>query len=346
LDRVISVLERGISATAMPGCVVVVLRETKTLLHAALGTLDGTTQTTTHTLYDLASLTKPIATAATVLSLVERGLLTLSTPICEFFPETQSPATVRHLLTHTSGLPAWIPCYQSGHGIQAAINAILKLSTPPPETQYEYSCLNYILLAEIVRIASGKRLDHAATEAIFAPLGLESLTFSPKPEHCAPTHSLEGPDTEKDAGVVLRGIVHDGNARGIGLSGDVSGGVGDVSGNAGLFGTALDIARFGQAILSGKLFGTPTRQRLLTPQSTPGGHTYGFFCLPNHFTPIGELLPDTTIGHSGYTGTLLTLVPELSTVICLVSNAVFSHNAKSEFLLYRRRFLNAVAAEL
>ena len=246
-----------------------------------------------------------------------------------------SPVAPGIHIRHPGG--PWTACYNEGMGLEEAVTAISKL-TPrgAPGTHYEYSCLGYILLAKIVEKLTGVTLAAFATEQVFAPLGLTSLTFQPDPALCAPTIPQEGPNT----GETLRGIVHDGNARAIRASGQ------SVAGNAGLFGTAADVARFGEAILQGGFLGSPTRRRWLTPQSTPPGHTLALFCKPNGYTPTGELLSDQAVGHSGFTGTVLTLDPQTNTVIVLLSNAVYLDNSKTQFLPLRRRFFNAVAGSL
>lgn len=325
----------------MPGAVVCVRQRGETLWHEALGTTDGSAPTTLTTLYDLASITKPVAMASSICTLVEHGELTLTTPLTDFIPTAShlKDATLRHLLTHTSGLPAWIACYQDeGSGLDAAVSAIGKLPLRgAPGTHYEYSCLNYILLAQVLETVTGTTVDHFAAEQVFAPLGLsEQLTYHPDPARSAPTISQEGPRS----GETLAGVVHDGNARAICAEGR------SVSGNAGLFGTAEAVARFGEAILHGGLFGSPTRQRWLLPQSTPPGHTLAFFCKPNGLTPTGDLLSDRAVGHSGFTGTVLVLDPESGCVVVLLTNTVYVDNSKTEFLPLRRRFMNALAGTL
>ena len=334
-------LLRGVEQRAMPGAVVCVRRRGETLWHEALGTTGGSTPASLDTLYDLASITKPLAMASSMTALLEQGEVALSTPLTNFLPDAPhlKSATVGHLLTHTSGLPAWIACYKDeGNGLEAAVRAILTLELRgAPGTHYEYSCLNYILLARVLKSITGTSLDRFAAQHVFAPLGLaDTLTFHPNPTDCAPTISQEGPRS----GETLAGVVHDGNARAITAEGS------SVSGNAGLFGTAEAVARFGEAILHGGLFGSPTRQRWLTPQSTPPGHTLAFFCKPNPLTPSGELLSDRAVGHSGFTGTALVLDPETGCVISLLTNAVYLDNTKTEFLPLRRRFMNAIAGAL
>jgi CubicO group peptidase (beta-lactamase class C family) len=334
----LALLERAIEAGAMPGAVVCTFRSGEPLFHKALGTLDGEEPAYPEALYDLASLTKPIATAATLLTLIEDGTLALATPL----PELLGPRaghlkdiTLRHLLTHTSGLPAWTACYALGEGLESAVEAVLREPAAPPGTKYEYSCLGYILLAKILQTVTEKPLDALAAERVFSPLRLESLTFWPDPTRCAPTVAREGLEGEP---TLLRGVVHDGNARAIRAGGGVSG-------NAGLFGSALDVARFGEAIRTGLFFGDPTRRKILTPQSDPPGHTLMFFCPPNAYTPTGDLLSEKAVGHSGYTGTLLTIDPEHELTVALLTNAVYGEG-KGEFLRWRRKFLNTIAAAL
>ena len=332
-------LAEGIAAGAMPGVVVCVRRHGQTLWHEALGTTDGTEPAHTHTLYDLASLTKPLATASSISVLVERGELLLSTKLSSLLPEVESlkDATVFHLLTHTSGLPAWAPCYTDGNGLPNAVRAIAKLPLRgAPGTHYEYSCLGYILLSQILERVAGQTVPQFAAQNVFGPLGLHHFSFTPSAAQCAPTRPQEG----SHVGETLRGLVHDGNARAIRAEGT------SLAGNAGLFGTAEEVARFGEAILHGGFLGSPTRKRWLTGQSTPPGHTLALFCKPNDFTPTGELLSEAAVGHSGFTGTALTLDHETGCVIVLLSNAVYLDNSKTLFLPVRRRFMNAVAGSL
>ncbi len=342
----LAVLKRGVEAGAMPGGVVCVRRGGQVMLHEAFGTRDGRSPTTLNTRYDLASLTKPMATSASLLTLVEAGEIALTQTVGEFLGEqagTWASVTVKHLLTHTSGLPAWIACYEHGDGHEAALAAILGL--PPdvePGTRYTYSCLNFILLHRIIEQVAGQGLDMFARAQVFGPRDLPSLTYRPAPASdspVAPTISREGPDKD----TILVGRVHDGNARAIG----------GVSGNAGLFGTARDVARFGQLLLppddsAMRLFGAPTRARILTSQIAPdvGAHSLLFFAQGNGFCPAGDLLSPRAIGHSGYTGTLLTLDPTYDLVVALVTNAVYTpdgDDGKASYLSVRRKFLNAVA---
>jgi len=135
----LDVFKRAIDDGAMPGATISIYHRGEKRLDAALGTLDYSRLATIETIYDLASLTKPMATGASVLTLVEQGRLTLTATLPEFFGSAANhqDITIKHLLTHTSGIPAWIPCYENGLGHDAAIDAILKLPTVPVGTKYE-----------------------------------------------------------------------------------------------------------------------------------------------------------------------------------------------------------------
>lgn len=353
LARAVSLLEKGINEGALPGGVVCALRRGRVFLHQAVGTLDGTRPATTETLYDLASLTKPMATAASILTLVEQGHLTLAASLPFLLGDAAAHlpgVTVHHLLTHTSGLPAWTACYKKGRGIDSAVEAVLRQPTAPTGTKYEYSCLNFILLTKIVELVSGETLDGFARENVFDPLGLTDTVYRPDArlyERIAPTRSQEKLGDEDDPAAILVGVVHDGNARGIEADGQ------SVSGNAGLFSTARDVAAFGEAIRRrGKgrerIFGAPTLARCLENQINPavGAHTFLFFAQGNGYCPAGDLLSPQTVGHSGFAGTLLTLDPAHDLTVALLTNRVFADPDGAKWLATRRKFLNALAAAL
>jgi serine-type D-Ala-D-Ala carboxypeptidase len=329
--------------SAMPGFTVCAFHQGRPILHEAFGTIDGKQPVRHETLYDLASITKPIATASSVITLLERGELLLGQSIAEYLPQAShlSKVTLAHLLTHTSGLPAWTACYKEGYGPENAVERILQQpTTAAPGLHYEYSCLGFILLSRVVKQITGQELDAFAPKNVFAPLGLKSLTYHPKPTQCAPTMSNEGPDATLASLVTLQGVVHDGNARGI--SCENSG----VSGNAGLFGNAYDVARFGESLRNpGKLFGTPTLRRVFENQLRPevGGHTLLFFANPNGLNPTGDILSSRAVGHSGFTGTVLTIDPTFDLTVCVLTNAVYG-DGKDEWLRTRRKFMNALAA--
>ncbi len=351
LDRAVDVLRSGVG-TAFPGATLCAFRKNRCFLDLAFGTHGGSSPVRLESLYDLASLTKPMATASSILTLVERGKLSYTDTLGILFGDADAGAwkgvTVKQLVTHVSGLPAWLPLYKSGPGLDSAVKTILATPAedrPKPGANYEYSCLNYILLGRVVEMVSDKSLAAFARENIFAPLGMIDTMFQPDAlmhKRIAPTRSDEGP--EETLPVTLCGSVHDGNARGIG----------GTSGNAGLFGTARDVARFGNALLhpgETRLFGDPTLTRVWENQipGGVGGQSLLFYTDCNGYNPSGDLLSPRTVGHSGYTGTILTIDPANDLVVSVLTNSVYPLEngvGKPGWLALRRRFLNALAAAI
>ena len=333
-----TILSRGIDIGAYPGATLVVTQGRHVVTDIAIGTIDGQRRVTPNTLYDLASLTKPIATASVLSDLLRSGDILLSQTVGEILgPDAGrlKSRTLLQLMTHTSGLLPHIPCYDYGLGLDAAVDAIVRTDIEPAGTVYRYSCLGYIVLAKIIKVVTGQSVDAAALNRCWNQLSLNSLSYKPTGQ-VAPTRSLEGPEGQA---VELIGIVHDGNARGI-----AAGGNGDVSGNAGCFGTARDVAAFGRAVLSGEWLGVPLSKRWLCDQSQPAGHSLALFAGMNPLVPKGEIFGDGAIGHSGYTGTALLMIPDLDVVIALCTNAVYGD--KEAFLLHRRRIMNVIAGQL
>jgi CubicO group peptidase (beta-lactamase class C family) len=243
-QKVQLLLEQGI-ATNIYSCCVVAVGDSKSVWHTASAGLADPEQGTpadSSTLFDLASLTKPVACASSVMALVEEGVLQLEASVSSLIGE--APAwfqriRLRHLLTHTSGLPAWKPFYEHAQG-DGLVQAVLQ--TPPsrlPEVGYEYSDLNYILLGEIIRRTSGKSLADYSRERIFLPVGMPDTLYNPG-EHLLPRVAVTA-NCPWRKGQTLRGQVHDANAWAMG----------GVSGHAGLFSTANDLARFCQMLLRG-----------------------------------------------------------------------------------------------
>ncbi|MBM3500982.1 MAG: beta-lactamase family protein, partial [Armatimonadetes bacterium] len=271
------------------------------------------------TVFDLASLTKPLATATAVLQLAEAGRLSLQDEVSRFLPafsgDQRDTVTVHHLLTHSAGLPAY-KNYLEGHmGPDEILADLCRLPlAAPPGARFIYSCLGYMLLRAIVGTVAGQRLDAYCTQRVFYPLGMHETLFNPPPEvreRCAATEQL--PDR------VLCGEVHDENARA--LEG--------VGGNAGLFGTAADVARFCRMILNdgaldgARVLSEPLLHRALSNQALHPGHARGFgWDIDSDYTPVvrGDVFPAGGVGHTGYTGTSIWIDPPSRTFIVLLTN--------------------------
>ena len=351
LERVREVLARSVEEKAFPGGVWGVARRGQVVALEAFGRRDIEPEApaTVDTLYDLASVTKPVACATAAMRLLEQGRMHTLEEARSFFPQRTLPhwagIQLGHLLTHTSGLPDWTSTYSEACGDEAVLSKIFSVEMKgAPGTRYEYSCLGYITLGKIVEKVAGEPLDAFTEREIYAPLNMDrtgyrriSTTRKASPDdNIAPT---KGGDRDRGK---LYGEVHDGNASA--LDG--------VSGNAGLFGTASDLLRFGQMLLNGgeldgaRILSPLTVRQMLTNQveKSIGGHTWGLFCAPNPMHPSGELMRDDSAGHTGFTGTSLLVNTGLDLVAVLLTNRVLYDTALH--LRARRLFHNTLAAAI
>src|SRR6185295_4822504 len=255
-----ALVEAAIARHELPGAVVLIGRGDEIVYHHAFGDralVPSREAMTEDTIFDLASLTKVVATTTSVMTLVERGRVRLSDPVTQFIPEFgrygKSGITIRHLLTHTSGLRPDLELEVEFNGTEEAIRrAIEEVPTAPPGERFIYSDINFFLLGDIVRRVSGERIDAYAKAHVFAPLGMNDTSFLP-PEawrpRIAPTERcrmLAWPCVADDASVpFLRGTVHDPTARRMD----------GLAGHAGLFSTAADLSRFCRMLLDGGRLG-------------------------------------------------------------------------------------------
>ena len=260
------------------------------------------------TVFDLASLTKVVATTPSIMLLVEQGRVKLDDPVKTYIPQfaggARSRITVRHLMVHTSGLKPGLPRNPAWSGYSSGIGwACVAFPTTSPDEKFRYSDINFILLGEIVRRVSGEPLDVFAAKHVFQPLGMKDTCFNPPASwltRIAPT--------EKDENkTLLRGIVHDPTSRRMG----------GVAGHAGLFSTAADVSRYARMILNGgELDGVRVLKadtvRLMTALHTPTGmkekRALGWDMDTSYSRPRGKF-GATSFGHTGFTGTCLWLDP-------------------------------------
>lgn len=344
LENVARLLDKGVKDELYPGGVLWAARRGVDALVLAAGHTDFSRKMPVdeHTLFDLASLTKPIATAASTLLLCQDGEIHLCQSVTDFFPDRRlahlSDVTLRHLLTHTSGLPAWKDLYSDGQTRDQAIDQLFGIPLEhEPGTHYTYSCMGYIMLGLVIERASGLGMDEFARTRIFEPLGMTSTTFSPGA--CAGS-SIAATDHCPLRKRLLVGEVHDGNAYVLG----------GAAGNAGLFSNIVDLARFCRSVLragevtSDDPFG-PAVINLMLHKAIPedvGGQTIGWFCHPNDMLPGGDFVSKAAIGHSGFTGTAIIIDPTSGFAASFLTNRVCRDDDGTRFRHFRRRIYDAL----
>lgn len=311
----------------MPGAVVLVVHQDKVVYRKSFGDRvkrPERTLMTDETLFDLASLTKPIATALCIMLLIEDGKLKVEDPIAKHLPafarkETED-ITVAQLLTHTGGFIADNPLKDYLDGKEKAWQNLYALKPiAPPGSKFTYSDVSYILLGSIVEKAGGTPLDVFAKKRIFDPLGMKETGYRPQGElkkRCAPTQEREGR--------WMIGEVHDPRAYHLG----------GVAGHAGLFSSADDLAIFARMLLNdgkheGKAFLRPETHKLMTdPRKVPGGktpglRTYGWDMATGFSGNRGDMFTKGVgYGHTGFTGTSIWLDPPSKTAVIILSNRV------------------------
>jgi uncharacterized protein YbbC (DUF1343 family) len=343
LARLDTVVPEGLKRARAPGAVVLVLRKGKVVFRKAYGlraVKPAAEPMTLDTVFDLASLTKPLATATAVMILLERGKLRLADRVAEHLPEFgrrgKDRVTVEHLLLHTSGLLADNPVADYRDGRKKALERICELRLlGPPGTRFTYSDVNFIVLAELVEHLSGEALDVFTRKHIWAPLGMRDTGFRPGKGLVA-----RSAPTERVRGRWLRGEVHDPRARLLG----------GVAGHAGLFATADDVARYARMILAGgqldgKRILSPATVRLMTaPHRVPGGlRALGWDVGTAFSRNRGDLFGG--FGHTGFTGTSLWIDPDSQTAVIFLSNRLHP-DGKGNVTPLRGAVANVVAASI
>ena len=322
LAAIDDVVAEGLLYERMPGCVVLVGYRGRTAWLKSYGSRQvkpDVVPMTTDTVFDLASLTKPIATATSILLLVEDGLVELDAPAATYIPEFgvegKEVITIRQLLTHQSGLlpDNSIKDYENGRA-----DAFLRIHEldlrAEPGTRFMYSDVGFIVLGEIVERVSGKALDTFARERIFTPLGMLETGFNPPAElkkRAAPTQERNGK--------WMRGEVHD--PRAFRMDG--------VAGHAGLFSTAEDLARFAQMLINNGCLGKTrilkreTCQLMQRSQEVSSGvRTLGWDRRTGYSSNRGDLFSASAFGHGGFTGTALWIDPKQEMFVIFLSNRV------------------------
>jgi CubicO group peptidase (beta-lactamase class C family)/lysophospholipase L1-like esterase len=338
---------RAIADKEIPGAVLAVVHQGKMAYLKAYGNKQvypSTIPMDVNTVFDLASVSKSMSTAISAMILVERGALRLSDKVNMYISGFQGDIRIIDLMTHTSGLPPYAPVdsLQERYGSPNQDGVIEYIATCrrdfEPGKDFQYSCLNFITLQRIIETVSRQSLKAFAQANIFDVLGMKHTAYQPEGE----TLERVAPTEKQPDGSVLRGVVHDPLARVMN---------GGISGNAGVFSDADDLAILAAALLNG---GAYNDKRILSPQGVkamttvpesrkPFGRSPGWDLYSDYASNKGDLLSLNTYGHTGYTGTSMVIDPDNDIAIILLTNRVHPDDAGSGVRL-RAIVANAVAA--
>src|SRR5579864_7203124 len=312
----------------IPGAVLVVGHDGKIVHRKAYGSrvlVPAREPMTLDTVFDIASLTKVVATTPALMKLFEQGKLRINDPVTAYLPEFEggkSDITVRDLMTHFSGLRPDLDLEPPWSGYDTGIRrAMAEKPAAPAGARFLYSDINFVLLGEIVHRLSGKTLDEYTREQVFEPLGMRETMFLPPAAlrpRIAPT------EIDPKTAAPFRGVVHDPTSRFMG----------GVAGQAGVFSTANDLAKYAGALLTGGrgLVSPATIQKFTSPNSPPDQPVLrglGWDIDSVYSAPRGELFPIGSYGHTGFTGTSLWIDPASQTYVILLTNAVHPKAGKN-----------------
>jgi CubicO group peptidase (beta-lactamase class C family) len=356
LKYIDSVVIKNINEGNLPGAVILIGNNNGVVYRKAFGNswlVPEKKPMKIETIFDLASLTKPIATATSIMILVERGVISLEDEVRKYIPEfkpfvdengKEHHAKIYHLLTHTSGLPDYTNAdsIKNKYGYPApegTIETICNLPRfAPPGKEFKYSCLGFITLAEIIKRVTGKNIAEFSKENIFVPLGMKKTTYNPDEnlkKDCAPTEIRDGK--------ILCGEVHDPLA-------NVQGGI---SGNAGLFSTGDDLAIFAQMILNkgiykGKrILGSKTVELITSiyPKVEFAGRGLGWDINSAYMQQRGDIFEIGSFGHTGFTGTSIHISKKENIFLIILTNRVHP-DGKGNVASLRRAIANIVASAI
>jgi uncharacterized protein YbbC (DUF1343 family)/CubicO group peptidase (beta-lactamase class C family) len=319
--------EQAIREGLIPGAVIVIGHNGKIVHRKAYGAralIPAREPATLDTIYDIASLTKVVATTPAIMKLCEQGKIKIDDPVTAYLPEFQggkSTITIRNLMTHYSGLRPDLDIDPAWTGYNTGIRkALIDKPARPPGVSFVYSDINFELLGEVVRRISGQPLDQFAREQIFEPLGMRDTNFNP-----AASLTARIAPTEIDAatGKPWRGVVHDPTARYMG----------GVAGHAGVFSTADDLARYAQMMLDRRFFAPATVELFTSPASPPDQpilRGLGWDIDSPYSSNRGDIFPrGASYGHTGFTGPALWIDPVSKTFVVIMTNRIHPKGGRS-----------------
>lgn len=350
LAEVGEAISAAVGEGKVPGAVVIVGRRGKIALAEAIGRRAVEPEAepmTRDTVFDMASLTKPVATATSVMVLWERGLIDLDEPITTYLPEFDNNGkgeiTVEMLLRHRAGLIPDNPIGDYEHGVDEAWRRIAEIDlVAEPGEGFRYSDVSFLILGRLVERVSGLPLDEFARENVFNPIGMADATFRPldrgiPADRIAPTEAVDGE--------MARGEVHDPRSRALG----------GVAGHAGLFATADDLAIYAQTLLDGgvgpdggRILAPPTVRAMIDPADTPEGERrgLGWDVATGFSSPRGERFGPIGFGHTGFTGTSIWVDSDTETFVILLTSRLHPGGDQPSPTALRREVATIVASAI
>ena len=355
--RIDDLVAAALAGKAAPGAVVLIGRGNQTMFEKSYGfraTVPSQEPMTLDTVFDVASLTKVVATTTAVMTLIEQGRVRLNDPVASFVPGFdrygKGGITVRHLLTHVSGLRPDVDLHPwTGYDAAIAL-AVDEVPTAAPGDQFVYSDINFFLLGDIVTRVTGQSLDAYLRRTVFEPLGMRDTGFLPAASlrpRIAPTERCADQDAwpcKRPDAPPLRGVVHDPTARRMG----------GVAGHAGLFSTARDLQRFASMLINGgelngvRVLSSATVARMITPVQMPsnaGTRGLGWDIDTSFSSNRGDLFPIGSYGHTGFTGTSIWIDPASKSYVIFLSSRLHPDGV-GEVGALRSRIATVAAAAL
>ena len=338
-----SIVEDAIRNGEVPGAVVLIGHDGQVVYRKAFGnrSLEPRREAmTVDTVFDIASLTKVVATTTAIMQLMEKGQIRANDPVAKYIPEfaqnRKEDITVRELLTHFSGLPEDLDLSHPWQGRETALQMAYALQPIyPPGSRFLYSDVNFIVLGALVERITGTSLDQYCQQNIFAPLEMSHTRFLPPSSWLSEIAPTQFDEDNR----MLRGVVHDPTARRMG----------GVAGHAGVFSTADDLSKFAQFILNGGTVLSPLSvEKMTTPQQPPTATVlrgFGWDIDSPFSSNRGTLLPVGSFGHTGFAGTSLWIDPASRTFIIILTNAVHPRG-KGTAVALRSKIATATAAAL
>ena len=341
-----NLLRKAISDQVFPGASLAVTHQGQLVALKAVGhfTYDPNSPVVApSSVFDLASVTKVVAATSMAMLLYERGLLDLETPACEIVPEFNTEdlrrrqVTIRMLLAHSSGLPAYEKLFLQARNHDELLQAALQMPlTADPGTRSEYSDIGFIVLGAALERVAAEPLDRFCQREVFGPLGMTHTMFNPPPAARPLIPPTAGPDSSQ--GGIVQGGVHDENARALG----------GVAANAGLFASAEDLSTFAHAMLQGgrPLIRRETLATFTRREPRPRSSRALGWDTPSWPSQSGKYFSAGSFGHLGYTGTSLWIDPQRQLSVTLLTNRTWPNDGNDAIQQVRPAFHDAIVEVL